>query len=253
MSFKDHFSAHSAAYVQGRPHYPAELFAYIASLTSSHELAVDCACGNGQASSGLAAHYAHVIANDASVQQLREAPADPRISFLACTAERQAVRSGAADLFVVAQAAHWFDFDRFYPEVQRVLKPGGVIVLIGYGLARVHPDIDAVVDTFYSQTVGPYWPPERHHLETGYRTLPLPLAELPMRSMTMTHRWSLDEYVAYLETWSAVQRYRKARRSDPLPALRAALEPLWSSGPLRNSEDGRRSVVWPLYLRAGHT
>ncbi|MET0985361.1 MAG: class I SAM-dependent methyltransferase [Steroidobacteraceae bacterium] len=246
MAFKDHFSGHAAAYRHARPDYPDELFAYIASLTPTHELAIDCACGNGQASAGLAQHYAQVIGNDASVQQIRQSPARSNILLLACTAERQALRAGVADVFAVAQAAHWLDFVRFYPEVRRVLKPDGALVLCGYGLARVEPAIDAVVQWFYKDVVGQYWPPERRYLEEEYRTLPFALAEIPAPQLSMTHAWTLDEYLAYIETWSAVQRYRSARRADPLPDLRSRLTPRW------NSTEARRSVVWPLYLRVGY-
>lgn len=245
MSFKDHFSGHAAAYRDARPDYPDELFAYLASLTPAHELAVDCACGNGQASAGLARHYAHVVANDASVEQLRQSAHHPQISLLACTAERQALRAGTADLFAVAQAAHWFDFERFYPEVKRVLKADGVLVLWGYGLASVDAAIDTVVQAFYTDIVGPYWPPERSYLENEYRTLPFALREMPARAMSMTRAWTLDEYLAYIETWSAVQRYRSARHADPMPELRSRLASLWNSG------SARRSVEWPLYLRVG--
>lgn len=245
MSFKDHFSAHAAAYRYARPDYPDELFAYLASLTPTHELAVDCACGNGQASAGLARYFSHVIASDASVQQLRQAQAHANVSWLACTAERPALRAGVADLFAVAQAAHWFDFERFYAQGLRVLKPGGVLALWAYGLARVDAAVDSVVQWFYTDVVGGYWPPERRHIEAEYRTLPFPLAEIPAPPMTMAHAWTLDEYLAYIETWSAVQRYRSARGIDPLPELRARLIPLW------NSAQAPRSVVWPLYLRAG--
>ena len=245
MAFKDHFSGHAAAYCEARPQYPDELFAYIASLTSAHELAVDCACGNGQASAGLARHYAHVIANDASEAQLRQASPQSNMTLLACTAERQPLRAGTLDVFAVAQAAHWFDFERFYPEVRRVLKPRGVLVLWAYGLTTVTPGIDAIVQQFYTEVVGEYWPPERRYIEEEYRTLPFALTDIPVPQLEMAHAWNLDEFLAYIETWSAVQRYRTARSADPMPDLRARLAPVW------NSTATRRSVVWPLYLRVG--
>jgi hypothetical protein len=46
------------------------------------------------------------VANDASGQPVREAPRDRRIDLLACMADRQAVRSGCADVLAVVQAVH---------------------------------------------------------------------------------------------------------------------------------------------------
>ncbi len=43
MTFKDHFSGHAVDYAQFRPHYPAELFDYLASIAPNRELAWDCA------------------------------------------------------------------------------------------------------------------------------------------------------------------------------------------------------------------
>ena len=75
MSFKDkdHFSGHAACYQQFRPNYPDALFAYLASLCPAHELAWDCATGNGQAAVALAPHFDSVIATDASAQQIDQA------------------------------------------------------------------------------------------------------------------------------------------------------------------------------------
>src|SRR2546430_12347453 len=30
--------------------------------------------------------------------------------------------------------------------------------------------VDLVIDRFYSQVLGPYWPPERRHVDDGYRS-----------------------------------------------------------------------------------
>ena len=42
MSFEDHFSQSAQEYARYRPSYPPELFAYLASLCTSHQLAWDC-------------------------------------------------------------------------------------------------------------------------------------------------------------------------------------------------------------------
>lgn len=41
MDFKDHFSAHAAAYAQARPGYPPELFAWLSAQCRGHALAWD--------------------------------------------------------------------------------------------------------------------------------------------------------------------------------------------------------------------
>jgi hypothetical protein len=53
VTIPDHFSAHAARYGAYRPTYPDALFEYLASLVPAHDLAWDCATGNGQAALGL--------------------------------------------------------------------------------------------------------------------------------------------------------------------------------------------------------
>src|SRR5215208_4676344 len=117
MSFKDHFSGHAGSYARYRPDYPSELFDYLATLTPRHDIALDCATGNGQAAIGLARHFERVIASDGSVAQLRNAQADPHIVYLGNLAEQPALKDHSVDLAVAAQAAHWFDHARFHPEM----------------------------------------------------------------------------------------------------------------------------------------
>lgn len=129
MSFKDHFSGHANAYARYRPDYPAELFAYLATLTPRREVALDCATGSGQAAVGLADYFSLVVASDGSVSQLQSAQQHPHVAYVGNLAEQPALRDGTVDLIVAAQAAHWFDHQRFYPEAKRVLKKGGAVAL----------------------------------------------------------------------------------------------------------------------------
>jgi SAM-dependent methyltransferase len=243
MAFKDHFSGHAGSYARYRPDYPSELFDYLASLTPRHEVALDCATGSGQAAVGLARHFNCVIGSDGSVAQLRNAQAHPRVAYLANLAEQPALRDGSVDLAAAAQAAHWFDHERFHPEMRRVLRADGVLALWTYGLAFVAPAIDAVVAHFYEEVVGPYWPPERRHVENAYRDLPFPWHESAAPQFQLRLDWDLDDFIGYVGTWSAVQRYTKVSGTDPLPVLRAEIAPLWDCG--------QRQVVWPLHLKVG--
>lgn len=239
----DHFSGHAADYAKYRPGYPDTLFDWLASLTAEHQLAWDCGCGNGQAALPLAERYRQVCASDLSPQQIAAAPAHPGIRYRVAPAEESGLEPASVDLITVAQALHWFDFDRFYREVRRVAKPGAVIVAWTYQLLRAEPAIDAVLADFYRDTLGPYWPPERRWVDDGYRSLPFPFAEIPAPDFTIRLGWHLSDLIAYLGTWSATQRLRRAGGADPLPALAQRLAPLWG--------ERRREIVWPIALRGG--
>ncbi len=244
MAFKDHFSRQAREYGLYRPRYPPELAAYVASLAPGRRLALDVATGNGQAAVDLAGHFELVLASDPSARQLAEAQPHPRVRYLRHAAERLPLAAGVADLLVAAQAAHWFDFERFYAEARRVLRPGGIVALWTYGTLRIDPDVDRAIDAFYADVVGRYWPPERRHVEAGYRTLPFPLAELPAPPFELVTEWPLEHVIRYIGTWSAVDRYRAAEGRDPLPQIEAGLAGLWPGG-------GVRRIVWPIHLRLG--
>jgi len=244
--FKDHFSAHAADYAAYRPTYPSALFELLASLPRRRALALDCATGNGQAAIGLAERFDRVLAIDASREQLASARPHPRIEYRVARAEETGVESGGVDLVSAAQAVHWFDFDRFYAEVRRVLAPGGAVALYTYNLVRVDPGFDRVLDRLAREVVGPYWPPERRWVDEEYRTLPFPFAEVPVPRLENEARWDLDRLLRYVATWSAYRRYREATGRDPIKMLQDELVAAWGD------PAAARPVRWPIYMRAGH-
>jgi SAM-dependent methyltransferase len=247
VSFKDHFSGHAARYRDARPHYPRELFAWLASQCSARGLAWDAGCGNGQASTALAAHFDEVYATDPSQPQIEHAIAHPRVRYRVEPAEQCGLADHAADLATIAQALHWLDVDAYNAQLTRVLKPGALVAQWCYGLMRVTPAFDAAVAELYEPVLGPYWPPERRHIEAGYATLPFPFAAIAVPAFEMRHEWVLAEVLGYLESWSALQRHRKATGRDALAEFQPKLASAWGD------PDQRRAVVWPLTVRAGRT
>jgi SAM-dependent methyltransferase len=244
-SFVDHFAAVSSDYAAFRPSYPAQLFAWLAGVAPARRLAWDCATGTGQAAVALAAHFERVIATDASRAQLERAVAHARVEYREARAEQSGLDSGSVDLVTVAQALHWFDTPRFFAEARRVLKTGGVLAVWTYGPLQVAgPEVDAVVQRFYHQIVGPYWPAERALVDSGYRSIHFPFESLAAPAFRMAASWALGRLLGYLGTWSATARYREALGRDPIEAIREPLAAAWGS-------PGReREVVWPLTLRA---
>jgi SAM-dependent methyltransferase len=243
--FKDHFSAHAADYAAYRPGYPGALYDWLAQAAPARWLAWDCATGNGQAAVELARRFTRVFASDASAEQLRHAQRADNIEFRVEPAERASLADRSVDLVTVAQAYHWFDHAAFVAECGRVCAPGGLVAIWCYALARVSPAVDAVVGSLYRGEVGPYWPPERRLVETGYRELTFPWPEVRPPPFSMILTWTLAEFEGYLRTWSAVQRYLAARGADPVAALHPALAAAWS-----DEAAGPRRVEWPIALRA---
>ena len=98
-----------------------------------------------------------------------------RVEYRVAPAENSGIESGTVDLIMVAQALHWFDLDRFYAEARRVLKPNGILAASAYNLLQIDPAIDEVVNRYYHEVVGPFWPPERKLVEQLRRS-PLPVS-----------------------------------------------------------------------------
>lgn len=245
MSFHDHFSHDSQSYKSARPTYPNELFEWLAAVSPTRERAWDCACGNGQASVPLAMHFSEVIATDASRAQIEAAEQAENVNYQVAPADRSGLQQASIDLVTVAQAAHWFDHEAFHTEAMRVLKPGGVLAVWCYGLHRVTPAIDDTIDRFYTEIVGPYWPPERAHVDENYTNLPFPFPKMATPTLAMSHEWTIDQMLAYLDTWSSVKEYRQANRADPIDLIRDSLAETWGGG--------TQEVTWPLTVICGRS
>jgi SAM-dependent methyltransferase len=244
VNFKDHFSKHAADYAKYRPRYPCEMFEYLGTIAPSRQLAWDCGTGNGQAAVGLASAFDRIIATDASEKQIANAQSYERVEYRVAPAENSGIGSEKIDLIMVAQALHWFDLDRFYAEARRVLKPDGVLAASGYNLLHIEKAIDEVVNRYYYEVVGPFWPPERRLVE-HFADLPFPFQEIDAPRFEMTAHWNLHHVLGYLGTWSSSQRFTAAKGSNPLEQIFDALSRTWG-------EPGQtRTISWPIVIRIG--
>ncbi len=247
MSYTDLFSGHARQYAAARPRYPEALFEWLARAAPRHQLAWDCATGNGQAAIGLATRFAHVIATDASEAQLAHAEPHPRIDFRQAAAEASGLDSGSADVVTVAQALHWLDVAAFFEEARRVLVPGGVLAAWSYGMPRITPAIDSEVGHLHWETLKHYWTDRRWLVDEGYASIAMPFEELEAPPLELRESWTLAQFTAYVRTWSAVQRFLADRGRDPVDAVEYALRPLWGE------PHQRREVRWPLAIRAARS
>ncbi len=241
---KDNFSSHAPDYARYRPHYPHELVSYLVGLAPAHRLAWDCATGNGQVAEMLSEYFAQVIGTDISQNQLNSAVQRSNITYKVEQAEASSLESASVDLVVVAQAIHWFNFGRFYREVARVVRPGGIVAVVGYGLLKTDPAIENIILKLYRDTLGKYWDTERSYLDEAYETIPFPFEELEAPHFKMTADWSLDELTGYLNTWSAAKHFEKEQGQNPISLIEQELRQSWGG-------QKKMQVTFDLLLRIG--
>lgn len=199
------FSVRSAEYAASRPQYPAELFDYIIRECAGRDRAWDCGTGSGQAAVVLAEWFAEVEATDVSPQQIANARPHARVRYSVQPAERTAFADRHFSLVTVAQALHWFDFGRFWPEVHRVLQPGGVFAAWTYTLPHLTAELDRIVDAKLLNLIKAYWAPQNRLAWDAYANVPFPFHELQVPQIDMRLSWTLDQFIAYLQTWSATR------------------------------------------------
>lgn len=185
------------------------------------------------------------MATDASAEQIGHAHGPSNVEFRVARADASGLPDGSADCVTVAQALHWFAEKPFFEEVRRVTVPGGLVAAWSYGSCHAGADIEETLREFQDGTMGPYWFPERHWVDEGYRTIPFPFDDLPARPFELRMEWTLRQLGAYLSSWSAVANYKRERGDDPVPPLLERIAERWTD------YDQPRAVTWPLHLRIG--
>jgi SAM-dependent methyltransferase len=244
-NFKDNFSRQSDIYAKYRPHYPKELYAYLASLTNEHELAWDCGTGNGHAAIDLANFYNKVIATDPSEQQIRNAFPNQKVIYKVEKAEANSLATGSADIITVANALHWFDFDAFYKEAVRVLKNNGIVAAWSYRIPNISPQIDRIVNDFNDKILDDYWRAENRLVDNEYKTIPFPFPEIESPLFFSERKMTLEDFIGYLNTWSATQRYISQHGTNPTDLVKDKLSQVWKEG------DIEKTLRWKLVLKVG--
>ncbi|OTA59175.1 methyltransferase domain-containing protein [Hypoxylon sp. EC38] len=184
------------AYAAFRPSYPPSLFRTILNyhqLPASSGTLLDLGCGHGLIARYLRPHFKSVIAIDPSagmIAQAQQTTTDPDITFRQGSAEDLSFLSDRSiDMAVAGQAAHWFDYSKVWPNLARVVRPGGMVAFWGYkdnvllGAERATEIMEHFVYGFGEvapgvEGMGPYWQqPGRNILRDLLRSVRPPEAD----------------------------------------------------------------------------
>jgi len=238
------FSQASDQYAKHRPQYPDELFTYLNEICRAHDSAWDCATGNGQAAVSLADYFARIEATDISAEQIQHGIVHPRMHYSICPAEHTPFKDNSFDLITVATAFHWLDQEKFFREVDRVLKPNGILAIWAYSFFAIEPEIDKLIIAEFLNPIDRYWADGNRKMFNGYGDVRFPFEEIHPPDFSMQMDWTLNQLSGFLQTWSAVKRFIADVGHDPVAKLESTLMPLWGA------PDTIRPVKMPLHLRA---
>ncbi|KAG1853334.1 S-adenosyl-L-methionine-dependent methyltransferase [Suillus tomentosus] len=286
----------SAIYATFRPTYPRSLFDFIfryheRNNSARWNRAVDLGCGTGQATVELTP-FKRVTGVDPSSKMievaqgtLKNTPTSTgQYEYIQASAENLTfLEDSSVDLVISAQACHWFDWNKIWPEVARVLRKNGSVAFWGYSQLRLtsYPSLTPRINAYVEGTdplnsIGSYWEqpgraildnhlievPDANEIVPGafsdfervfftgdhYPSLPSP------RSVIMRKKMTWDDLLSYLYTWSALHTFRQHNPTDGENPLGDVAVRFWKDlkeGAER--EDGRAveghdevDIEWPL-------
>ncbi|CAG8602035.1 17373_t:CDS:2 [Cetraspora pellucida] len=263
----------SAAYDAYRPTYSPHLYskvyAYHALHSSSFSTALDIATGTGYIAKELSKTFQQVYATDISHNMLSSAFRSPKIQYSVSTAEDLSqFQDSTFDLVTVGQAAHWFNREKFFKEVWRVLKQSGTLAIWGYGYHVVdgYPAASKKMLEFGSKTMGDHWDQGRLVIENLYRDIVIPddlfkniiwerhefdekEGKMKNGESFVSQEWSVDRLKSYMKTWSAYKNYmskcqkENQKIEDPIDKLFEEIkkDEGWE-------DDQILKITWPFVL-----
>lgn len=243
MAYTDAFSKQADVYSKFRFQYPKVLYNFLYDNLKSFKSAWDVGTRNGQAALALAEKFEQVTASDLSERQIASAFKKHNIEYIASPAEEMQFPEDSLDLIVVAQAVHWFNLDIFWDKVRKSLKHNGLIACWGYSFNEpICPKIDQILNTFYFQTLGPYWSPNNKILWDKYQNIPFPFSKISAPEIFIEEIMDLDDLMNLLLTMSSTVRYIEKHHVDPTTQLKEDLKILWP---------GKIPLKWKIHILGG--
>lgn len=154
------FARGAEEYERGRPGFPDEVVATLlreTGLNPATSTAVDLGAGTGKLTRDLvAARIGRVVAVEpvAEMRVILERVV-PEAEAVDGTGEEIPLPDGSADLVTAAQALHWFDANRAFDEIHRVLRRGRWIAAVWNTRDEDWPStaaIDAIIHRHVEET-----------------------------------------------------------------------------------------------------
>lgn len=186
----------------------------------------------------MASRFDRVIGTDPSlgmIKQAKDQSTESNVEFRQGSAESTPfLDEGEVDCIVAGQAAHWFNYEKLWPEMKRLLREGGTIAFWGYKDPALvdYPKATEILNrNTYGpdpETIGPYWSmPGRRYVQEKLRVIQPPEdafenvgrieyepacngARSGEGTIFMERSLSVGETKEYYRTWSAFHGWQEA-------------------------------------------
>jgi SAM-dependent methyltransferase len=226
------FARAADAYERARPSYPEEAVAWMAERCrlGAGSTVVDVGAGTGKLTRLLPPTGAYVVAIE-PVAEMRAKLDGLGVKALDGTAEALPLADAFADVVTVAQAFHWFDHERALPELHRVLRPGGHLVLFWN-----NRDLSDPVQAAVEDILAPLRGSVTNQLGGTWRD---PLARSPLfgpaetREFDYVQRFTADDLRDRVSSTSFVASMPPDERESLLERVRGVTEGVEEPFPIR--------------------
>jgi len=186
-----------------------------------YDCMIDVGCGSGQSTAIFSSYFTKLLGLDPSQKQIEEAQKGNKASNVTYQVGQAEELEGEhnVDLVASGQAVHWVDFQSFFKQCQKVLKPNGCLLLHGYDRPRIFPKFsqdpalatvaEELFSDFYSKCL---FHPRRKHVDDHYETIfGMIQSNHKIRDKSIQNKVesTLADFIQYLKTWSGYQAYMK--------------------------------------------
>jgi ubiquinone/menaquinone biosynthesis C-methylase UbiE len=226
-------------YRTGRPyHHPRSLERIRAIVgTAPVACALDVACGTGMSTIALAEQATFVIGLDVSPEMIGAAPAHRRVGYVLGRAETLPFSVACFDAVTCCSGVHWFDQERFFAELHRVLRPSAWIGLYDHYFLRMR-GADGFKDWARELFVRYPLPPRNTQVGDPRSVVPDGFELVASGSFDDPIEMTREEFADY--QLSVSHCVAAVERGTPRPEVHAwlleSLEPLFDGAPTRTIE-----------------